>query len=183
MKKPFPTLTGTRWWRLALAPAVAALVLLSGCTASPTAPDTTDATTPAATEGEAAGAGEAAAEETAEPAPAGVAASEATLVRSGDDATLIATFTNEGVQAVTLRAVACPCAGMVQLGTPAGDELTPLSTGLEVPAGGSAEIGNDQVVVRLTGVTEAVTAGQEVALQAYFGTEGVVEFTAGVEVE
>lgn len=176
---PFPTLRSTPCWRLVLAPAVASLVLLAGCTASPSEPDATETPTPAASEAGADAAGEA----TAEPAPAGVSVTEATLVRAGDDATLLATLTNEGQEAVTLRAIACPCAGMVQLGTPAGDELTPLSTGLEVPAGGSAEVGDDQVVVRLTGVTDAVAADQEVTMQAYFGTAGVIEFPARVEVE
>ena len=106
----------------------------------------------------------------------------ATLLRVDDNATLSATFTNEGDGPVTLRAIACPCAGMVQLGTLDDDgAITPLSTGLEVPAGGTAELGGDGAQVVLTGLTDDVTAGGEVTMQAYFGTDGVVEFAAGVE--
>lgn len=150
--------------------ATASLLSLTGCMAGP-APTASEPPTDTPT---------AEATEAAEAAPEGVAVSEATLTRVADDATLAATLTNEGAETVTLRAIACPCAGMVQLGTPSGEELTPLSTGLSVAAGESAEIGTEQVEVRLTGVTDAVEVGSEVTLQAYFGTAGVVEFTAQV---
>lgn len=110
----------------------------------------------------------------------GVSVQDAVLTLSGKDATLKATINNGGKQAVKLRAVACSAAGMVQLGTPDKDTLKPLSTGLQVPTGKTAAIGDGKVVVKLTGVTAAVAKGKEVAMQAYFGTAGVVEFKTKV---
>lgn len=145
--------------------AAAALAVLSGCTG---ATEPTPTPTPSAT-----------ATATQEVAPQGVVVKDASLVVSGKDATLKATIANEGAQTVTLRAVSCPCAGMVQLGTKSGNSVSPLSTGVPVEPGKTAALGGD-VVVKLTGVTSDVKPGSEATLQAYFGTAGTVEFVAKV---
>lgn len=146
--------------------AAAALVALSGCTG---ASEPTPTPTPSAT----------ATEATPEVAPKGVLVKDASLLLSGKDATLKATIANEGEQTVTLRAVSCPCAGMVQLGSKSGNTVSPLSAGVPVEPGKTAAIGTD-IVVKLTGVTPGTTIGSEATLQAYFGTAGSVEFVAKV---
>jgi hypothetical protein len=73
----------------------------------------------------------------------GIEVKDSTITVTGDKVgELKATINNTTKDAVTLRAVACSCAGMVQLGTDTGvGEITPISTGTPIAAGASGELG------------------------------------------
>lgn len=73
----------------------------------------------------------------------GIEVKDATITVTGDKVgELKATSNNTTKDAVTRRAGACSCAGMVQLGTDAGGgEITPISTGTPIAAGASGELG------------------------------------------
>ena len=66
-----------------------------------------------------------------------VTAAGAKLTVTGDSALLTATIVNGTGTELTLRAIACTCAGMVQLGTRGATDgqPTPLSKSPSVPAG------------------------------------------------
>jgi hypothetical protein len=111
----------------------------------------------------------------------GIEVKDSTITVTGDKVgELKATINNTTKDAVTLRAVACSCAGMVQLGTdPGGGEITPISTGVAIAAGASGELGGANIV-RLTRLTDSTVAGATVTFTGYFGEAGVADFSATV---
>ena len=100
-------------------------------------------------------------------------ADDARITVTGDSALLTATIVNGTGTDLTLRAIACTCAGAVQLGTRGATDgqLTPLSKSPSVPAGGSLTIGTD-VVVRLSGLHAGLVDGQQVGFVADFAQAG-----------
>ncbi len=120
-----------------------------------------------------------------------VSLADAKLVVRGDTASLTGTVRNATGATLTLRAFACGCAGMVQVGRPAAGShsstspspspsLTPLKAGIPVKAKGSVELGGSTAQVHFSGLAKGVTKGSKQTVTVYFGAQGSFDTTVPV---
>jgi copper(I)-binding protein len=92
-------------------------------------------------------------------------------VPAGGSVALRGAFTDEAVQPDRLVAVTTPVAASVELLAPDGTVAT---DGIEVPAEGQVEAATGSVLIRLTGLTRALSPGAIVAVTFEFATAGSV---------